>query len=88
MSFIEDLKQKLVEKNLSLSSINLYIRNLEKLNNNEAFKNFNFLKKIEDINNKIDKYKDNTKRSYYISIVSSLSTEPKLKKLNTLMLGR
>jgi integrase len=81
MSFIEDLKQKLIEKKLSLSSINLYIRNLEKLNNNEAFKNFNFLKKIEDINNKIDKYKDNTKRSYYISIVSSLSTEPKLKKL-------
>lgn len=81
MSFIEDLKQKLLEKKLSPSSINLYIRNLEKLNNNEQFKNFNFLKKYEDINNKIDKYKDNTKRSYYISIVSALSVEPKLKKL-------
>lgn len=81
MSFIDDLKQKLIEKKLSPSSINLYIRNLEKLNNNDQFKSFNFLKKIDDINTKIDKYKDNTKRSYYISIVSALSTEPKLKKL-------
>jgi len=81
MSFYDSLKEKLNNKNLTESSINLYIRNLEKLNDKEPFKNFNFLKKIDDINNKLDKYKDNTKRSYYISIVSCLSTEPKFKKL-------
>ena len=81
MSFVDDIKQKLSEKNLSQSSINLYIRNLEKLNNDETFKNFNFLKKIDEINNKLEKYKNNTKRSYYISIVSVLSIDPKYKKL-------
>jgi len=81
MSFYDSLKEKLKNKNLTESSINLYIRNLEKLNDKEPFKNFNFLKNMEDINKKLDKYKDNTKRSYYISIVSCLSTEPKFKKL-------
>jgi len=81
MSFIDDIKQKLIDKKLSQSSIDLYIRNLEKLNNKEPIKNFNFLKKIDEINNKLDKYKNNTKRSYYISIVSVLSVEPKYKKL-------
>jgi integrase len=81
MSFIDNLKQKLLDKKLSPSSINLYIRNLEKMNDNEQFKNFNFLKKPEDVSTKLDKYKNNTKRSYFISIVSALSTEPKHKKL-------
>jgi len=81
MSFIDNLKQKLTEKKLSPSSINLYIRNLEKLNDNDQFKNFNFLKKIDVIIDKLNKYKNNTKRSYFISIVSALSTEPKHKKL-------
>jgi integrase len=85
MSFIELLKNKLKEsrKNLSDSSINLYIRNLERLNNN-TFKNLMFLKNYEDIELKLNNYKPNTKRTYLISIVSCLSlfkNEPKYKKI-------
>lgn len=82
-NFKEDLIKKLLEKKkkLSQSSIDLYIRNLEKLNNNEPLKNFNFLKKVDDIKKKLDEYKNNTQRSYYISIVSALKTDDKYKTL-------
>jgi len=48
--FMEDLKEKLKEqRNLSDPSVKLYIRQLTTLNNNESFKNLNFLKKVDDI---------------------------------------
>lgn len=81
MSFIDNLTNKLKEKNLTLSTINLYIRNLEKLNDKEPIKNFNFLKKVDVIKKKLDEYKNNTQRSYYISIVSALKTDDKYKSL-------
>lgn len=73
-------------KTISESSLNLYKKNLIKLNDNKPIKNFNFLNKIEDINNKIEKYKPNTRRSYIISIVSILkcATANGNKKLNKL----
>lgn len=73
-TFYENLITNLNNKKLSPSSIQLYIRNLKKLNNNEDIKNFNFLKKPEDIIDKIKDLKDNTKRQYLISIVSSLNS--------------
>jgi hypothetical protein len=73
-TFINELKNNLVEKKLTESSINLYLRNLKKLNNNEDFKNFNFLKKPDEILNKLENLKDNTKRQYLISVVSVLNT--------------
>jgi hypothetical protein len=73
-TFTNDLKNNLIEKKLTESSINLYLRNLKKLNNNEDFKNFNFLKKPEEILNKLENLKDNTKRQYLISVVSVLNT--------------
>lgn len=83
--FKQFLKNKIKENKPSLSdnSINLYIRNIEKLNGNNSFKNLNFLKDTENILSKLDKYKDNTKRTYLISIVSSLLPfKDKFKKIH------
>lgn len=73
--FRKSLVDKMREKNLSESSIKMYIRNLEKLNDDMPLKNFNFLKNIDSILEKLKNYKENTKRGYIISIVSSLSTD-------------
>jgi integrase len=78
--FSENLSQKLQEKGLSESSIKLYIRNLEKLNEGEL-KNLKFLSKKDSILEKLNKYKDNTKRGFLISIVSVLGCCPEDKKL-------
>lgn len=80
---IESIKDKGEKRNkpISDSSIKLYIRNLQKLNDNKPLKNLTFLKDNNAITQKLEEYKPNTKRSYLISIVSSLATEPSLKKL-------
>lgn len=70
--FIEVIKTTLKDKNLSDSSINLYLRNLKKLNNDNIFTNLNFLKKPIEIISKLKDLKDNTQRGYLISIVSTL----------------
>ena len=73
--FKTDLEKKFKEKNISQSSINLYLRNLEKLNDDEPLKNLNFLKSKEAILKKLENYKPNTFRGYLISICSSLHFE-------------
>jgi hypothetical protein len=77
---ISELKEK---KQLSDSSIKTYLRNLTKLNKDEMFKNFNFLKDVDVVLRRLSAYKENTKRNYLISIVSvlSLSDKPAVKKL-------
>jgi hypothetical protein len=85
VSFMEDLTLKLKDKkNLSDNSIQAYLRNLRKLNKDEIFNNFNFLKDLEIIQRRLDGYKENTKRNYLISIVSvlSISDKPAIKKLH------
>ena len=85
VTFVESLTKDMKEKkHLSDSSIQAYLRNLRKLNKDETFNNFNFLVDVENIQSKLDKYKENTKRNYLISIVSalSLSTKPLHKKLH------
>lgn len=87
---IDNLIEKLKEKNLSDSSIKLYLRNLKKLNDNKDFTNFNFLKKTSNILKKIEVLKDNTQRQYLISIVSCLKAigdEPLYKKYYKLMMN-
>ena len=87
MSFTESLINSLKEKGekrnkpISDSSIKLYVRNLEKLNGNKPLKSLVFLKNVDGVSKQLEGYKPNTQRSYLISIVSSLATEPKLKKL-------
>jgi hypothetical protein len=73
--FRKEIEKKFEDKKLSPNSIKLYIRNLEKLNSDEPLKNLNFLKSPEEIMKKLEKYKDNTKRGYLISICSILSTD-------------
>lgn len=83
-SFIETLKSKMIEKGLSPSSIILYIRNLQKLNDDLPFKNFKFLENTDNIVKKLENYKPNTQRGYFISIVSGLNTMKDNKKIGTM----
>lgn len=82
---IEEIKNKLLEKNINDTSINKYIRDLILLNNNKQFSNLNFLKNKDKINNYIEdnyKYKDTTKKNYYSSINTILLLYlPKYKQL-------
>lgn len=67
-SIIEKLKQK----NLSDSSIKLYMKILKNLNDKKEIKNFKFLLKPQVILDKIKGYKETTQRNVIISIVSVL----------------
>lgn len=79
---MDSIKESLEGRGLSQTSIKMYMRNLEKLNNDKPIKNFNFLKKTKDILEKLKDKKPNTQRSYLISIVSVLDTvKDKHKKL-------
>jgi len=73
--FKKYLIDKLKDKGLSESSIKMYVRNLEKLNDDMPLKNLNFLKNREEIMEKLKDYKENTIRGYIISICSVLSTD-------------
>lgn len=66
-------------KNITPSSLKLYKSNLMKLNDGNIPKTLNFLFDIDKIKEKISKYKENTQRSFIISISSILSTQLKKK---------
>jgi len=84
--FEENLVKMLKEKkNLSDSSITVYLRNMKKLNDDLPYKDFKFLEDSKKIEEKLKNYKENTKRNYLISIVSLLSLfndNKKIKKLH------
>jgi len=85
VDFIQNISNELKEqKNVSDGTVQVYLRNLKKLNNDEPLKNYNFLKNSESIIEKLSKYKENTKRNFLISVVSvlSLSKKPMMKKLH------
>jgi len=73
MDFREQLREQLKRRELSDNSINLYLRNLERLNNNKPLKNLTFLSKVDDIKERLKDYKENTQRVFLISIVSTLN---------------
>ena len=78
-----NIDELLSSKNITESSKNLYIKNLQRLNDGPV-KNLSFLKNIDSVMEKIEKYKPNTQRSYIISIVSLLRVlrdKPRYKKL-------
>jgi len=62
------------------SSKKLYQSNLKRLNDNQEPTDYQFLKNTTKILDKIKHLKDNTKRTYLISIVSVLKDQPKFKK--------
>jgi hypothetical protein len=74
INLAEVIQQQLITKGLSQSSINLYLRNLKKLNGGNDFSSLTFLKDVNATLEKINDLKDNTKRQYLISIVSSLNS--------------
>lgn len=67
-----DLDEIFNSKNISQSSKNLYKRNLLSLNDGNPIKSINFLKDPSVIDSKLERYKPNTRRSFYIAIVSFL----------------
>lgn len=69
------------KENITESSLKLYLNNLKRLNGGEFPNNFNFLKNTEKILEHLEKYKPNTRRSYLITIITSLKHDPKQKKL-------
>jgi hypothetical protein len=66
------IRTKLADKGLAESSINVYIRQLEKLNNNEPIKSLSYLANTEKILQKINQYKINTAKLYLSAIVAVL----------------
>jgi hypothetical protein len=79
--FMNTISDKLKEeRNLSDPSVKLYLRQLTTLNDNESFKNLNFLKKVDDILEKLKDYKENTKKSYLSAIEAVLSLFKKNKQ--------
>lgn len=79
MDFKNNLIELMNKKGLSDSSIKNYIRNLEILNDDKPLKNLTFLKDKENILKKLENKKENTQRSYLISVVSALKTEDNKK---------
>jgi hypothetical protein len=68
---------------LTDSSINLYVRNIERLNDDsplKSIKDLYFLENIEAIKDKLSNYKLNTQRQYYISIINILDLFKSNKK--------
>jgi sugar-specific transcriptional regulator TrmB len=72
------------KKKLSDTSIEVYLRNLKKLNDNKEMSDptFKFLEDSKSIVSKLESFKETTKRNYLISIVSILSLYPELKALH------
>lgn len=71
--FKQDLENKFNNKNISSSSIRMYIRNLEKLNDDQPLKNIKFLDDVDYITKQLEGYKKNTIKNYIISICSTLN---------------
>ena len=67
-------------KGISDSSKKLYLSNLKRLNGGVDPTNYKFLEDTKAIEDRIEKYSTNTKRTYYISIVNYLPEKNKLRK--------
>jgi len=68
-------------REITETSKNIYSKNLIRLNDGEPIKNYNFLKKTDSIMSKIEHLKPNSRRTYLISIVSTLKKIPELLKI-------
>lgn len=60
------------KREISDTSKNIYSKNIIRLNDNNPVKNYNFLKKTDDILSRINHLKPNSQRTYLISIVSTI----------------
>jgi hypothetical protein len=62
------------------SSKKLYLSQLMKLNGNKEPSNYKFLQDTDAIEKKLEKYSTNSKRTFYIAIVSFLPEKNKIRK--------
>ena len=62
------------------SSKKLYLSQLSKLNDGKEPSNYKFLQDTEAIEAKLEKYSTNSKRTFYIAIVSFLPQKNKTRK--------
>jgi len=60
------------KRQISDTSKSIYSKNVSRLNDGNEIKNYNFLKKTENIMSKINHLKPNSQRTYLISIVSTI----------------
>ena len=77
--FKKELYDAFIKKGLAVSSVKLYLRSLEKLNEDSPLKNLKFLKDPAVIVDKLKDYKQNTIRNYLIAVVSVLSLNKESK---------
>jgi len=84
MNFTDNIMEDLKKKGLTDKSISLYIKNLKNINGKEDFSNFNFLKKVDDVNAFLHKFKPSTRKSYMGCILSVLGMYPTNKVLTNL----
>lgn len=73
-TFKNSIVDALTKKGLTESSVKLYLRNLEKLNDNQPLKNLKFLSNPDTILSKLVDYKPNTKKGYLIAITATLNS--------------
>jgi hypothetical protein len=78
--YMPKAKNVIEGKGITDSSKKLYLANLKRLNGGVEPTNYKFLEDTQAIEDKIEKYATNTKRTYYISIVSYLPEKNKLRK--------
>jgi len=72
--FMISLKKKfLEEKKVAESTALAYMKTLWMLNGKKPFKNLNFLKKTDEITDRISKYAESTSRALYATALSALS---------------
>jgi len=78
------LKELMTKKEITESTATLYIKNLYALNNKSPFLNLSFLKNVESIDNILNNYSENTKKTFLSGITSVLSLykdKPSYKKI-------
>ena len=83
--FMLNLVKTLIDgRKVAESTANMYVKNLWTLNNGVPYKTLSFLRNTADIDEKLSKYADSTRKTYLASIVSVLSSvkdKPTYKKV-------
>jgi len=73
--FMEELRKKLIEsKGVAETSAKAYLRTLYVLNDKQPFTTLSFLRKKDEIMEKVNAYAPSTQKSFLAGIVSVLST--------------
>ena len=72
-SFVDAMVEHWKTRNLAENSRKVYLRCLLTLNGGKPFKSFAFLRKTDAVEKVLERYSENTKKTWYAAIVSALS---------------